>query len=193
MLKFSRVVGTPDTQRIGKAVSYPGIDPRQHVSFGSVLSFGAKPDGVFAQVQLLPTETIVNCHVSAFYAGHGFGFYSPLKVDDFVIVSLPDGDPAHGGVIHGVIYSASDVPPQQAVDNPQDVVLRVENGATLRIVTSGGGKVVIDTGDDSESVKLGDEGLGGHDGVVNGQSIDSFTNLPQWLLGNASGVVLAKK
>jgi hypothetical protein len=44
------------------------------------------------------------------------------------------------------------------------------------------------------TVELGDEGLDPiRDGVVTGQAIDSFTGMPQWMLGNASTTVLAKK
>ena len=144
MLSRSRVSGILDMGRLSRAVSRPGIDPRTWVSLAVVNSVVVDPnEGVFCGITLLPSEIEETARLGAAYAGNGFGFYAPPKVDDEVMVCAPSGDPSQGLVITGRLWSPSDVPPAEAASNPKDVLLKVEEGQTLRVLVSGGGKVVM--------------------------------------------------
>jgi hypothetical protein len=143
-LRRTRVGTTPDMVRISSAVQRPGIDPRVWCSLGyaraeSVLD--AK-HGDFVDVTLLPSELEVTCRIPQGYAGKDFGSNKGrIHKDDEVVVLFPDGDPATGGVIVARLWSASDVPPQLAIDNPKDVVEVVEKDTNLRGKVSGSGVV----------------------------------------------------
>jgi hypothetical protein len=100
-------------------------------------------EGVFCGITLMPSEIEETARLGAAYAGNGFGFYAPPKVDDEVMVCAPSGDPSQGLVITGRLWSPSDVPPAEASSHPQDVLLKVEEGQTLRMLVSGGGKVIM--------------------------------------------------
>ena len=89
------------------------------------------------------------------YAGDGFGFYTPIEVDDEVVVVAPSGDPAEGLVVARRLWSAADPPPQEAIDHPADVLLHVKAGASIRIVVSDGGKILLGGPDSSEPLPLG--------------------------------------
>lgn len=72
-----------------------------------------------------------------------------------------------------------------------NVTVRVQKGASLTIELDGG-NVTINTA--NGQVHLGADGLiSPNDGVVHGSGIDSLTGATYFALGNASGVVLAKK
>lgn len=179
-----------DVGRLGKAVSYPGIDPRVWASYGLVKSFKVTTnEGVFATVKLMPSETLVSARVGAVYAGNGFGIYAPLEIDDEVLVTCPLGDFNEGATIVARMWSAADKPPAIAGTSSRDVVIHVKSGQTLRIIASGSGKVVVD----APLVELGQEDLGNNDGVVHGSGIDPFTGLSYTFLGNVSEIVKAEK
>jgi hypothetical protein len=142
--------------RIANAVSKPGIDPRVWVSYGVVTAFNVDPDhGVFADVTLHPSEEKVTARVCPLAAGGGWGIYAPLRVDDEVIVANPNGDGGDGPVVFARPWSPADLPPQEAVDNPDDMLIRVEDGRVLRVVTSGGGNIVLDVGTGAGIVQIG--------------------------------------
>lgn len=143
-----------DVQRLASALRGPGVDTRCWVSLAIALGDTEvdKDHGVFVDVKLMPNEEEYTARVPAIYAGAGFGLYSKIRVDDEVAVAIPSGNPAEGAIVISRLWSAADTPPQQVVDNPEDLVLVIEPGKSLRIATSGGGTVVID----SQDVRLGD-------------------------------------
>lgn len=187
---------TPDAGRIATALSRPGMDPRQWVELGIVTKIVIDPvHGPLADVLLLVSGEEVTARVGALYAGGGFGFYAPLKVDDEVLLGCPGGDPGNGWVVTTRMWCAADKPPTQCTEAAKidDVLLVVESGHTLRIVTGGTGNIVLEVGAGGKLL-LGSEQLSlPLDGLVHGSGIDTFTGQPYALLGNASDVVLGKK
>jgi hypothetical protein len=115
----------------------------------------------------------------------------PVEIDDEVLIAYPQGQTNEGGVIVARLWSKSDPTPAEAQSNPNDPVIHVKAGQTIRIVVENGGKVVIDK--NGQGVELGQEGLGPNDGVVHGSGIDPFTGISYTALGNTSSVVKAKK
>jgi hypothetical protein len=106
-------------------------------------------EGVFVDILLMPSRWQEVARVGQEYAGSGFGLHTPLQVDDEVLVAAPNGDPDNGLVVTRRLHSASDPPSKDAVDNPQDVVLVVKDGQSVRIITSGGGNVILEGRGDS--------------------------------------------
>lgn len=158
MLKHTRVTGIPDVQRIGAAIARPGNDPRLWVSFATVDAVGVDSEGAFVDCTCLPTGDPVTARVGALYAGPGFGFYVPISVGDEVVVVLPNGDPLHGGVVVARLQSPSDELSAEAQANPTDAVLVIEEGKSIRIAVSGGGKVYLGSADASRGVaRLADD------------------------------------
>lgn len=179
----SRVSRKPDFARIAQAMQTPGIDPRVWVCQGYVHEFGIDEEGPFVDVVCVPSEEIVPCRLAAVYAGPGYGFYFPVDVDDEVLIFAPDGDPNSGLICMPRPWSASDPPPQEAIDNPQNILLHAKEGASVNIIVSGDAKI-----------NLGDADLQTlTDGVVTGQGIDPFTGASYGALGNVSDIVRAKK
>lgn len=133
-----------DTQRLGQAVGYAGIDPRTWVSLAIVGAVNVAEDGPLADVQLIPSGLLATVRVGAPYAGSAWGFWGPLYADDEVLVAIPDGQPAHGGVIIARLWCAADVPPALAVLNPNDALLQAQPDKNLRLVAGGSGSVIID-------------------------------------------------
>ncbi len=150
-----RASTTPDVRRIGKAVSHPGIDPRVWAVRGWVEEVHVDAEhGTFVDVTLQTGEE-ETARVGEPYAGSGYGDHSPLEVDDEVLLVAPMGNYNAGLVVVARLHSASDKPPQEAVDHPADRVIRVRDGQTIRIVVAGAGNVVVKVGDGK--VLLGDE------------------------------------
>ena len=149
MLRRTRVSNAPDMARIAQAVSRPGIDPRIWSSLAIVTAVAVDPDhGPLVDVELMPTGVLGTARVGAEYAGNGFGLYAPIEVDDEVIVEAPGGEPGEGWIVVRRLWSAADPPPQEAIDNPNDVALVTQGGRTLRLHLSGGGDldVAVDDG-----------------------------------------------
>ena len=145
-----------DFNMLSKAMTRPGIDPRSWCSLAIVQSVVIdEAAGVFCDVLLMPSKRRETARLGAAYAGSGFGFYAPVKVDDEVLVSAPGGDPAQGLVITQRLWSPADVPPAGLEATPEDVVLVVEADKSLRLTVQGGGDVVITAADGK--VKLGGE------------------------------------
>lgn len=155
MLKNSRVTGTLDTGRLGAALRGPGMDTRIWVSLAIVKAVHVDAEeGVFVDVLCVPLRHTGTARLGCEYAGSGFGMYAPLEVDDEVLVEAPSGDPDEGLVVTRRLHSASDPPPSEVVDHPEDVLLVVKPGRTVRIVTSGGGKVKLGGADADDPVAL---------------------------------------
>jgi hypothetical protein len=145
-----------DFNMLSKAMTRPGIDPRSWCSLAIVQSVVIdEAAGVFCDVLLMPSKRRETARLGAAYAGSGFGFYAPVKVDDEVLVSAPGGDPAQGLVITQRLWSPADVPPAGLEATPEDVVLVVEADKSLRLTVQGGGDVVVTAVDGK--VKLGGE------------------------------------
>lgn len=168
----SRVLTGIDPHRLGSAVSYPGIDPRIWVSYGACTSDPyietiAGEQDIFVDVLLLPSRIPHTARVGAIYAGNGFGFYTPLKKDDEVLICAPSGDPDEGMVITQRLWSPSDPPPSALTTYPEDVTLVVESGKNLRLNVQGGGKVYLGGNDATLGVaRLNDKVLIGTQTVV---------------------------
>jgi hypothetical protein len=142
-----------DFAALGRAMARPGMDPRAWCSLAIVQSVVVdEAEGVFCDVLLMPSKRRETARLGAAYAGSGWGLYAPPMVDDEVLVSAPSGDPAQGLVITSRLWSPADVPPADAATHPEDVLLTVRPDKSLRLVVSGGGKVVLGTADASRGV-----------------------------------------
>lgn len=154
----SRVAGIMDVARLAMAVRTPGIDPRPWVSLASVMAVGKIDDeSPVVDVMLMPLRQRFPARVGSLYAGPGYGFYAPIFVDDEVLVEAPNGDPSHGLVVTARLFSASDPPPQAAVDHPTDILLVTKKDASIRIVPQGEGKVVLGDVDASQAPAFNDD------------------------------------
>jgi len=143
MSSQSRVARTPDVRRIAEAVSAPGIDPRCWECLAYVTEFNIDEEGPYVDVILMPENYPETARVGAEYAGPNFGLYVPIEKDTEVVVGFPGGDPDEGLVVLRRLWSKSDPPPQLARDNPEDIILVAKEGANIRIVTQGGGQVLV--------------------------------------------------
>lgn len=142
-----RVTRTPDMARLGEALSRPGMDPRSWVKIGVVEAFHAGEDGVFADVRILPDDYVETCRVGSVYAGPGFGLYADLDAGDEVVVAFPSGDADEGPVVISRTWSASDPPPLEDRGEGPALLLRVKDGARLRIVAVGASVEVLSKAD----------------------------------------------
>ena len=163
-----------DVNALSRAVRRPGIDPRSWCSIAIVQSLVVDPtEGAFCDVLLFPSNRRETARLGAAYAGSGWGIYAPPMVDDEVLVVAPSGDPAQGLVIVSRLWSAADVPPAQASQQPEDVVISVRPGKTIRVLAQGGGDVVLAS--ETGKVKLGDEsatrGVARLDDLVDGGTL----------------------
>lgn len=180
-----QIGGRPDVGRIAEAVSRPGIDPRIWCSLCAVDKVVIDDDGMFADVHILSTATIDDdgnaiaqketVRVAPSYAGDGFGLYMPIQEGDEVVVVWPDGNPDHGGILVSRLWSASDPPPGTAKDNANDVLLMAKKDINVRIVTQGGGNVVLKVEDGK--VLLGDESGNEQFVALANKTNQNFTNL----------------
>lgn len=144
MLKNSRVTGALDTARLGQALARPGMDTRTWVSLAFVTKITIDADeGVFVDVVLMPGRQQATARLGTEYAGNGFGIYAPLEVDDEVLIEAPNGDADQGLIITRRLHSASDPPPSEAVDFPEDFLLVARADKTVRILVEGEGQVEI--------------------------------------------------
>ena len=145
-----------DFAAMGRVLARPGMDPRSWCSLAIVQSVVVdETEGVFCDVLLMPSKRRETARLGAAYAGSGWGLYAPPMVDDEVLVSAPSGDPALGLVITSRLWSPADVPPADAATHPEDVLLTVRPNKSLRLVVSGGGKVILGGAEASQPVALG--------------------------------------
>lgn len=149
-----------DTQRIGHAVGYPGIDPREFVFRAIVNAVRVDPaNGVFCDVTLLPSGLQEVASVLPVYGGPNFGAYLPLEPDDEVIVLSPNGHPDAGLVVIHRGWDASTPPPAEIADHPTDLLILAKTGATVRIAVQGAGNVVLDPRGSGQVMLGGESGL----------------------------------
>jgi hypothetical protein len=110
-----------------EAVSGPGIDTRNFISYGIVepdssssqhaVAFNDSdgnplPEGILIQVKLQPSGVIVTCRVSMHSGGSGEAEYTPYGPGDEVLVAIPDGDERGGCAIIGRFANTFDSFPQ---------------------------------------------------------------------------------
>lgn len=174
MLNITRKTGLMDVGRLGAALQRPGMDTRTWVSYAAVQAIGVDAEGVFVDVILLPTMEAMTARMGTIYAGPGYGFNIPIGVNDEVIVGVPSGDPQHGPVVLARMQSASDTLPQDAQNNPNDLVLVVQGGVNLRINVSGGGKAYIGSTNATDAAVLGTTYRGAEDTLF--ASLSAFAN-----------------
>ena len=176
------------------------MDPRSWVSLAVVTEVGFDPEeGIFVDVTTLPAGDKLTARYSSAYAGNGFGLYVPIKVDDEVVVGVPEGDPSHGLVVMGRLYSPSATPPSEFDGNAADgetpteqLVLIVEQGKTLYVKVSGGGNVEIDCLDNSKVSLGGKTGSAGMEPATMGQqATDALAALKSYVVGEFANIALS--
>lgn len=140
---------------MGAALSRPGIDPRTWVSYATVTAIGIDTEGVFVDVTLLPSRDPGTARLGSDYTGPGYGLYFPIGIGDEVVVEAPNGDPQGGLVITSRLHSASDQLPQDAIDNPTDVVLVAKASTSVRMVVTDGGKLYLGSSTASDDAVRG--------------------------------------
>lgn len=153
MLKQTRVSRHMDVGRLSEAVSRPGIDPRIWVSLAVAASDSVVDEdhGVFVDVILLPTMEQYTARVGTDYNGvdsngNAFGEYmGTIHQNDELLVEATSGDPQESLVVTRRLFSAAELPPQDAIDNPADVCLTIQSDSNYRLRLSGQGQVVITT------------------------------------------------
>lgn len=145
-----------DVARAAEALSRPGIDPRTWCTLAVVTSVHTSTRGVYCGITTM-AGIVETAQLAPPYSGSGYGFYTPVEVGDVVTVFVPEGDWAAGARVLGQNWDAGTPAPPELEDHPEDVALIVKPGRTVRIITSGGGDVVIEARG-SGKVKLGSEG-----------------------------------
>lgn len=109
-----------DAQTYRQGMSGPENDTRQWISLGTVVPDTPearsvefdKDLGPLVNVQLIPDGTVVVCRVGMSIAGDLEGDYSPFVGGDEVLVAIPEGSEALGGVILARLANAIDRWPQ---------------------------------------------------------------------------------
>lgn len=162
MLTKSRVGRKMDTSRLGQSMARPGMDTRTWVSLAVALgeSVVDPKTGVYVDVQLIPTGEKYTARLGAIYAGNSFGLYAIIHQGDELLIAAPGGDPAEGLVVVQRLWTGADVPPANAQQAPDELLLTVEPDKKLRIQVTGQGelhlecatKVVMNT----PNVEIGD-------------------------------------
>jgi hypothetical protein len=107
-------LGGPDAKRVGKAVSFPGIDPRTWVATARVET---DPDSLRWHPELgwvvdvaiyggdLQGTTDVVCRVTTPLGGPGAGVFMPPQLDAEALIAFPSGDPEMNPVLVGWLNS----------------------------------------------------------------------------------------
>jgi hypothetical protein len=152
---------------MGAALARPGMDTRIWASVAKALgeSHVDSKYGVFVDVQLMPTGERITARVPADYAGKGFGVYAKIHEGDDLALVIPSGDPCDGAVVVARLWSSAATPPQEAIDNPDEVMIIVEKDKNLRLKVSGEGLIELD-GDKDITVKAGERVILDGDKVV---------------------------
>jgi len=137
-----------DAHRLGQMLARPGMDTRIWISLAYARGESVVDPwhGVFVDVTLVPSGEQHTARVAFDYSGPGFGIYlGQIHKNDELLVEAPSGDSAEGYVVTRRLYSASDLPPQEAISDPTEVMLVVEKDRNLRLKVSGGGQVQVDS------------------------------------------------
>lgn len=123
-----RARGGFDAATIAEAIARPGIDPREWISYGTVLpqqtvdaetidsvEFDDEGMGPLVNVKLHPSGTEVVCRVGGRVAGSGEGEYVPFIEGDEVLVAIPMGDVKAGCVIIARLNNGYDKWPDSSI------------------------------------------------------------------------------
>lgn len=142
-----------DVAKAANALSRPGIDPRKFVDLGIITAVDVTAAGVHVDLTTIDgvQETAA---VAPPYGGPGYGLHLPIDLDRTALLAVPDGKFNLGARVIGTVWDAGDPPPQEALENPDDVVLVVKPGQSLHLVVKGGGNILIDS-QDSGNVTIG--------------------------------------
>lgn len=144
-----------DTSRAGEALSRPGMDPRPWASLAVVTAVNVTDGGTICDVTTL-TGIEETASYTPVYGGSGYGLSAPIEVGSMVLISIPEGEFATGARVIAHVWDHGSPPPALAVEHPEDMVLVVRPGKSLRILVAGGGNVVIAKADDG-TILLGAE------------------------------------
>jgi hypothetical protein len=121
------------------------MDPRVWESLAIALGesvVDSKKQGVFVDIQLLPSGEKYTARIGSDYAGPGYGFYAgKIHKDDELVVSCPSGNAAEGHVVVKRVWNGADLVPPEVASAPDDIVLVVEKDKNLNIHVQGKGKV----------------------------------------------------
>jgi hypothetical protein len=152
-----------DVAKASQAISRPGIDPRKFVDVGIVSAVAVDETGVHADVTTLEgmEETV---ELSPPYAGAGYGLHLPIDLDHASLIAVPDGKWNAGGRVVGATWDRGSPPPREVIDNPDDVVLVVKPGQSLRVFVTGGGDVAISS--DGGTITLDGQVAAGAGGIA---------------------------
>ena len=122
---LTRIGSGIDFRSFGEAVSYPGIDPRQWISYGIVEGSSENdPDpevvfdpeyGPLVKVILYPSTVPIRARVSSMVAGNGEGEYHPFIKGDEVLVAIPEGSEQADCAIIGRMNNSVDKFPTGSV------------------------------------------------------------------------------
>lgn len=114
-----------DLRTFAEGMRFPGIDPRQWISYGTVegqTKDDEDPEVVFdpdygplVKVMLQPSMIPVVCRVGSQTAGNGEGEYFPFVAGDEVLVAIPEGDEIADCVILCRMNNAIDKFPMESV------------------------------------------------------------------------------
>lgn len=145
-----------DVAKISEGLSRPRIDPRKFVDVGIVDAVNVSEAGVNADVTTMEGVPETAAY-SPPYAGPGYGLHLPMDIDDAVVMVTPDGVSNAGLRIVGRTWDAGSPAPADVVDNPEDVVLVVKPGQSVRLIVTGGGHVVLEPRDGGKIKHGGDD------------------------------------
>jgi len=173
------------------------------VGIGLVTDVIVDESSVYLDVEMQPQGFELRAKWAPMYAGKNYGIYFPIQINDQVVVVLPDGDPNGDPVAITILHNEEDNLPSEALAAPEDIWIVAAPGRRIEIkgeeVTANGVskatiKAVQVNAAGSALTVLGDLGtLTVWDGVLTGRSLDPFTGLYHYSLGNASTKVRAKK
>lgn len=107
-----------DMRSFAEGFSFPGIDPRQWISYGVVEQPIVEFDddfGPMITVRLLPSDTQTVCRIGCQIAGNKEGEYYPFVENDEVLVAIPDGNERGGCVIIARLNNSIDKFPGDSV------------------------------------------------------------------------------
>lgn len=118
-LGSGRMRRSVDQRSMAEGFSYPGIDPRQWLSYATVdtenpVVFDAEYGPLIA-CTLQPSKVQVTCRVAMQIAGNGEGEYSPFIAGDEVLVAIPEGNERSDCAIIGRFTNAIDKFPMESV------------------------------------------------------------------------------
>jgi hypothetical protein len=186
-----------DVGRLSAAVSRPGIDPRLWLTLATVKDVAYDAEfGMYADVQFLPEGDFQTCYIGSEYAGDDFGMFFPPKVDDIVLVAVPEGQPGNGCVLIKRLWHATAKPPAEMGDSTtpeetdasSDPVLVVEANRTLKIIARGGANVRLEVAD---AGKVQIAATGAAQIEVTGESA-IIVNSPDVRIGDTAGNPIAR-